>query len=235
MHGACPVTKLVGAVKDGLIYVNAEGPKGEPDPKLSAKSIREIFGRMSMNDSETVVLIGAGHSVGKTHGACPKGGGKPHKENPTSPWKGACGSGKGEDAFTSGFELPWTQDPIKWNNHFFKQLYKNKCKWEKFKGRGGKWQWKTDDPELAKPVAPGLEKQPIGMLTSDVALLHDPSYLKLVKMFAEDNDAMDRAFSHAWYKLTTRDMGPHTRCKGSNVPPPQVTPFLNLPFTLSLV
>ena len=227
MHGECPVSKLVGAVKDGLIYVNAEGPKGEPDPKLSAQSIRDIFGRMSMNDSETVALIGAGHSVGKTHGACPKGGGKPHKENPTSPWKGACGSGKGEDAFTSGFELPWTQDPVKWDNSFFKTLYGNK--WKKFIGPGGKWQWKNDgDQILARAVAPGLKKQPVGMLTSDVALLHDPSYLKLVKMFAKDNDALETAFSHAWYKLTTRDMGPHTRCKGPTVPPPQVTPFLKI-------
>ena len=234
MHGACPVSKLVGAVKDGLIYVNAEGPEGEPDPKLSARSIRDIFGRMSMNDSETVALIGAGHSVGKCHGACSKGGGKPSKDNPTAPWKGACGSGKGEDTYTSGFELPWTPNPVKWDNSYFKTLSENK--WKKFKGPGGKWQWKNEgDPILAEPVATGLKKQPIGMLTSDVALLNDPSYLKLVKMFAKDNDALDTAFSNAWYKLTTRDMGPHTRCKGTNVPPPQVNPIPIPPLTFSLV
>ena len=152
-------------------------------------------------------------------------------------WKGACGSGKGKDAFTSGFELPWTPNPVKWDNSFFKVLSENK--WYKFKGPGGKYQWKLADDKakqvLSKPVQPGLEKPAVGMLTSDVALLHDSKYKELVKMFAKDNDALETAFSHAWYKLTTRDMGPHTRCKGPNVPPPQVTPFLELPFNLSLV
>ena len=120
-------------------------------------------------------------------------------------------------------------ESCKMGQQFFKTLYENK--WKKFKGPGEKFQWKIEgDPILAKAVAPGLKKQPVGMLTSDVALLHDPSYLKLVKMFAEDNDALETAFSHAWYKLTTRDMGPHTRCKGPTVPPPQVTPFLKPPF-----
>ena len=170
-HGECPVDNLRGAVDDAtLIYVNAEGPKGEPDPVLSARSIRDIFGKMDMNDSETVALIGAGHSVGKCHGACPKGGGKPSKDNPTDPYRGACGSGKGKDAYTSGFELPWTTTPLTWDNGYFKTLLK--YEWKKFKGPGGKWQWNIDGDQVLAPPSHGTEKEPIGMLTSDIALLH---------------------------------------------------------------
>jgi len=211
INGTCK--KPLGSTTVGLIYLNPEGPMGEPIPEGSARDIRDAFGRMAMNDSETVALIGGGHAFGKTHGACPAGAGPSPKEDPSNPWPGMCGTGKGKDAFTSGFELKWTPDPTQWDNAYFKALQENE--WEKHKGPGGHWQWRVKN-------ATGLLEE-IGMLTSDVSLKHDPEgeYQKLVELWAHDQASFDHAFSHAWYKLTTRDMGPVTRCVGKNVPPAQ--------------
>lgn len=198
------------------------GPHGAPSPALSAHDIRAIFARMGMNDSETVALVGGGHSVGKAHGACPHGGGLPPKERPARPWQGTCGAGKGPDAFTSGFDLPWTEDPVQWDNGFFKVLLAHEP-WVSEEGPGGKTQWKPSQGRpVARPVSPGGPPEPLGMLTSDVAFLHDPAYRELVEQFARDAPAFELAFAHAWYKLTTRDMGPRARCRGDSVPPPQV-------------
>eukprot|EP00092_Neocalanus_flemingeri_P034517 GFUD01037532.1.p1 GENE.GFUD01037532.1~~GFUD01037532.1.p1 ORF type:complete len:735 (-),score=126.35 GFUD01037532.1:88-2292(-) len=220
----CPVNGTckspLGTSTVGLIYVNPEGPMGVPVPKKSSIDIRDVFGRMNMNDTETVALIGGGHSFGKTHGACPAGAGKSPKEDPENPWSGLCGSGKGNDTFTSGFEFPWTTNPTVWDNEFFKNLLA--FEWQIYKGPGSHFQWTMKGNH--RPVAPsvdGKRKQTIGMLTTDLALIHDDSYLKIVKTFASDLGAFDHAFAHAWYKLTTRDMGPVTRCVGDNIPPAQ--------------
>ena len=211
-NGKCEAP--LGASTMGLIYVNPEGVMGEPIPDKSAVNIREVFARMAMNDTETVALIGGGHAFGKTHGACPDGAGPSPMEDPENSWPGNCGTGKGADAFTSGFEGAWTPTPTKWSNTYFQELLDNT--WEVHIGPGGHNQWKSKD--LGDDIM---------MLTTDVSLLHDPKgeYQKIVRNFADDQDALDKAFSHAWYKLTTRDMGPVSRCIGPDVPPAQ--PFQN--------
>jgi len=202
----CKITgkckKPLGSTTIGLIYLNPEGPVVEgpdgkwapnPDPAASALDIRDAFKRMGMNDTETVALIGGGHAFGKTHGACTAGPGDPPAKNITNPWMGMCGSGKGNDTFTAGFEGPWTTTPTAWSNEFFKVLQEST--WEKHMGPGGHWQWRIQDAN--GPLA-GVMR-----LTSDVALLHDPSYRKIVAEFAENIDSLDMAFASAWFKLTT--------------------------------
>jgi catalase-peroxidase len=174
-----------------------------------------------MNDSETVALIGGGHAFGKTHGACPNGAGPDPMMQPRNPWPGKCGTGKGKDAFTSGFEGPWTTKPTTWDNEYFKNL--RDYTWEPFKGPGGHYQWRVKDGKT--PQAPGAfgGLQNIMLLTSDVSLTKDPTgkFQPIVEQFANDMGAFSDAFAHAWYKLTTRDMGPVSRCLGDDVPPPQ--------------
>jgi len=200
----------LGTTTVGLIYVNPEGPMGQPIPEQSAPQIRDTFKRMGMNDSETVALIGGGHAFGKAHGACPDGAGPSPGEDPENPWPGNCGTGKGADTFTSGFEGPWTSNPTSWDNSYFKYLVE--FDWQKEVGPGGHYQW-----------APHGDNAPEGvmMLTSDVSLLYDDTYREIVQQYAADQALLDSQFSHAWYKLTTRDMGPVTRYVGSAVPPAQ--------------
>uniref|UniRef100_A0A7S4BLV4 Plant heme peroxidase family profile domain-containing protein n=1 Tax=Chrysotila carterae TaxID=13221 RepID=A0A7S4BLV4_CHRCT len=202
-----------------LADLNPEGPMGSPDPSRSAGEIRDTFGRMAMNDTETVALIGGGHAFGKAHGACPDGAGPSPKEDPTNPWPGKCGSGKGADAFTSGFEGPWTTRPTHWDNEYFQLLVNHE--WEVHKGPGGRHQWRVRNG--SQPLAPGPAggTQPTMMMTSDIALTMDPtgSYQKIIHEFAAKPEVFDRQFAHAWYKLTTRDVGPVTRCFGPDVPP----------------
>ena len=219
VNGKCD--RPLGSTTVGLIYLNPQGPMGEPVPHASALEVRDTFARMAMNDSETVALIGGGHAFGKTHGACPKGPGPDPDQDPMHPWPGACGTGKGADAFTSGIEGPWTTDPTHFDNVYFKELVGND--WVVHKGPGGAWQWRVNGTSPTAPSVDGRGRQDIQMMTSDVSLLHDPEgkYQPIVKKFAEDEDAFARAFSHAWYKLTTRDMGPVTRCVGPDVPPAQ--------------
>jgi len=194
----------LGATTVGLIYVNPEGPvmekggKPVPDPALSVKEIRRTFALMGHSDRGTVALIGGGHAIGKVHGACPKGAGPSPEEayNATpmgTPWPGLCGTGKGKDTFTSGFEGPWTTRPLRWDNEFFKVMLENE--WEKHIGPGGHWQWRISN--ATGPLA-GLMR-----LTSDLALLRDEEYLRIVKEFAGDMRAFDDAFDDAWFKLTT--------------------------------
>ena len=217
INGKCK--KPLGSTTIGLIYLNPEGPMGQPIPEHSANEIRDTFGRMNMNDSETVALIGGGHSFGKTHGACAAGAGKSPKEDPEKPWPGLCGSGRGEDAYTSGFEFPWTKTPTKWNTEYFQNLVN--FSWKVGKGPGDRFQWRAEGISPHTRSANGSQQQNIGMLTTDVALLRDPVYTDLVKKWAIDEDDFNNAFKHAWYKLTTRDMGPVTRCLGKNIPPTQ--------------
>lgn len=200
VQGHCK--KPLGSTTVGLIYLNPEGPVVQgpdgtwapnPDPAESAKDVRDAFGRMGMNDMETVALIGGGHAIGKTHGACPEGAGASPAEDPENPWPGKCGTGKGKDAFTAGFEGPWTTTPTKWGNEYFRVLQNST--WEKHKGPGGHWQWRIKD--ATGPLA-GVMR-----LTSDVALLHDTEYAKIVKTFAEDQAVFDQTFAEAWHKLTT--------------------------------
>eukprot|EP01127_Copromyxa_protea_P001346 TRINITY_DN11363_c0_g1_i1.p1 TRINITY_DN11363_c0_g1~~TRINITY_DN11363_c0_g1_i1.p1 ORF type:complete len:685 (-),score=163.62 TRINITY_DN11363_c0_g1_i1:27-2042(-) len=207
VNGECDVP--LGSTTIGLIYVNPEGPMGNPIPEKSAGEVRDTFSRMNMDDKETVALIGGGHAFGKTHGACPLGPGPSPKEDPSNPWPGKCGSGKGKDTFTSGFEGPWTTKPTTWSNLYFQELAKNT--WSVEVGPGGHHQWKTAS-------VPGIM-----MLTTDISLTRDPtgSYQKYVKLFAQDLAELEDTFSHAWYKLVSRDIGPVTRCAGPWVPPPQ--------------
>lgn len=202
----------LGTTTIGLIYVNPEGPQGRPVPEGSAPQVRDTFARMGMNDTETVALIGGGHSFGKTHGACPDGAGPSPAEDPENPWPGNCGTGKGNDTYTSGFEGPWTTEPTRWDNGFFVNLLQ--YEWEAVIGPGGHYQWRPDPRK--HPDAPAIM-----MLTSDISLTVDSVFLDIVKRFANDQEEFERQFSHAWYKLTTRDMGPVTRCIGSDVPPAQ--------------
>uniref|UniRef100_A0A7S0LRE2 Plant heme peroxidase family profile domain-containing protein n=1 Tax=Coccolithus braarudii TaxID=221442 RepID=A0A7S0LRE2_9EUKA len=222
VNGTC-VTPL-GSTTVGLIYLNPEGPLGQPLPEKSAYDVRDAFARMAMNDTETVALIGGGHSFGKTHGACPEGHGPSPKEDPANPWPGKCGDGKGANAFTSGFEGPWTTNPTTWDNGYFKNLVSHD--WVVHKGPGGHYQWKVNG---TSPSAPGPQggEQDIMMLTSDISLSKDPLYRPIIEDWATDDGAkrFDHAWSHAWYKLVTRDMGPITRCVGPLTPPAQPFQF----------
>lgn len=203
----------LGATALELIYVNPEGPMGVPDPALLVRDIRDTFARMDMNDRETVALIGGGHGFGKMHGACPTGPGPNPTESPLNPWPGTCGEGalkgKGANTFTSGFEGAWTFSPTKWGHGYFKGIIY--FKWEKFDGPGGHVQWRPI-PDTTPPVR---------MLTIDIALVNDPSYHNISLEFALNQSALDEAFSHAWYKLMSQDLGPVARCRGNNVPPAQ--------------
>jgi catalase-peroxidase len=208
-----------------LIYVNPEGKMGEPDPQKSADNIRDVFGRMGMDDRENVALIGGGHTFGKAHGAGPDGPGPAPKDQPENPFPGTYGTGKGNDAVGSGLEGPWTDNPTQWDNNYFKFLLK--YEWEKYKGPGGRWQWRVkggNGPQA--PKAAGEGKQDIMMFTTDVALVTDPTYRKYVEEFANDLDAFSEAFAKVWYKLVCRDLGPYSRLVGPELPPPQDFQYL---------
>ena len=215
----------LGAVQMGLIYVNPQGPNGNPDPVAAARDIRETFRRMAMNDEETVALIAGGHTFGKTHGAAdadeyvgPEPEGADIEEQGLG-WKNTYGSGKGSDTITSGLEGAWTVAPTQWDNNFFENLFN--YEWELIKGPGGAWQWTPKD-ESAQGTVPDAhdpaKKHAPMMLTTDLSLKADPAYQKISRRFYENPDAFANAFAKAWYKLTHRDMGPRTRCLGPLVP-----------------
>ncbi len=208
----------------GLIYVNPEGPDGNPDPLAAAKFIRQTFGRMAMNDEETVALIAGGHTFGKAHGAGPDDTIGPEPEGASIEeqgfgWKNSHGSGKGGDTFTSGLEGAWTDNPVKWDNNFFENLYKHE--WELTKSPAGKWQY---TPKNASAVAtvpdahdPSKMHAPM-MLTTDLSLRQDPDYGPIAQRFLENQEELDDAFARAWFKLIHRDMGPRSRYLGPLVP-----------------
>ncbi|HEX3715416.1 MAG TPA: catalase/peroxidase HPI [Trebonia sp.] len=213
----------LGAVQMGLIYVNPEGPNGNPDPLASARDIRETFGRMAMNDEETVALIAGGHTFGKTHGAGPGESVGPDPE--AAPlelqglgWKSSYGSGVGQDAITSGLEVTWTYHPTRWDNEFFHILFA--YEWELFQSPAGANQWrpKGGSGNDLVPEAFGDGKREPRMLTSDLALRLDPIYEPISRRFANDQAAFADAFARAWFKLTHRDMGPVVRYLGPEVP-----------------
>jgi catalase-peroxidase len=213
-----------GATTMGLIYVNPEGPEGKPDPAAAAKDIRVTFGRMAMNDEETVALIAGGHTFGKTHGAGPgahlaqEPEGAPI-ENQGLGWTSAYKTGIAGDAITSGLEVTWTTTPTQWSNGFFDHLFK--FEWELTQSPGGANQWKPKGDAGANTVPDahdsGKKKQP-AMLTTDVALLADPAYAKISRDFYEHPEKFADAFARAWFKLTHRDMGPRARYLGPEVP-----------------
>ena len=217
-----------GAVQMGLIYVNPEGPNGNPDPLAAAKDIRETFRRMAMNDEETVALIVGGHTVGKTHGAA--GGDYVGAEPEGAPieqqqigWRNTFGSGKGADTITSGLEGAWTNEPTKWDNGFLENLYK--YEWELTSSPAGANQWTPKNPEAQGTVPdahdPSKRHAPM-MLTTDLALRLDPIYGPISKRFYENPDQLADAFGRAWYKLLHRDMGPVSRYLGPWVPETQL-------------
>jgi catalase-peroxidase len=215
----------LGAVQMGLIYVNPEGPNGVPDPLAAAIDIRETFGRMAMNDEETVALIAGGHTFGKTHGAGdPDANVGPEPEGASLElqglgWKNAFGSGKGADAITSGLEVIWTQKPTEWTNLFFDNLFG--FEWELTKSPAGANQWVAKDaPESAYVPGPddASPKRKPTMLTTDLALRFDPIYEPISKRFHENPDQFADAFARAWFKLTHRDLGPIQRYLGPEVP-----------------
>ena len=212
----------LGAVQMGLIYVNPEGPDGNPDPLASAKDIRETFGRMAMNDEETVALIAGGHSFGKCHGSGdpsligpePEGGAI---EDQGLGWKSKYRTGIGPDVITGGPEVTWSQTPTQWSNHFFENLFK--YEWELTKSPAGVHQWRAKDAEAVIPDAFDKSKTHVPtMLTTDLALRFDPSYEKISRRFHENPEQFADAFARAWFKLTHRDMGPLVRYLGPLVP-----------------
>ena len=214
--------KPLAAVQMGLIYVNPEGPNGNPDPVAAAKDIRETFGRMGMNDVETVALIAGGHTLGKTHGAGASShvGPEPEAagiEEQGMGWKSDFKSGKGADAITSGLEVIWTATPTKWNHMYFRMLFDNE--WELTKSPAGANQWVAKDVGEIFPDAFDSEKKhrPT-MLTTDLSLRFDPVYEKISKEFYDNPEKFDDAFAKAWFKLTHRDMGPSTNYLGPEVP-----------------
>tara|TARA_B100001057_G_scaffold308413_2_gene308532 strand:- start:279 stop:2351 length:2073 start_codon:yes stop_codon:yes gene_type:complete len=215
----------LGAVQMGLIYVNPEGPNGDPDSLAAARDIRETFGRMAMDDEETVALIAGGHTFGKAHGA-----GDPNQYVGTEPegasleeqglgWKNSFGTGNAEYTITSGLEGAWTTNPVKWDNEYFDNLFG--YEWEKTKSPAGATQWIPKDAAADGTVPdahdPSKRHAPI-MFTTDLALRVDPEYVKISRRFHKNPDQFAEAFSKAWYKLTHRDMGPRSRCLGSMVP-----------------
>lgn len=216
----------VGAVQMGLIYVNPEGPNGEPDPLKAAHDIRETFRRMAMNDEETVALIAGGHSFGKTHGAA--SGDYVGKEPEGCPvigqglgWKSTYGTGSGADAITSGLEVTWTSTPTQWGNGFFDNLFGHE--WELEQSPAGANQWVAKDAEATIPDPDGTpNKRKPTMLTTDLALRMDPAYEEISRRFHADLDTFRLAFAKAWYKLLHRDMGPVERYLGPEVAEPQL-------------
>lgn len=214
--------KPLAAVQMGLIYVNPEGPDGNPDPIAAAKDIRDTFGRMAMNDEETVALIAGGHTFGKTHGAGPADhvGKEPEAESIEAQgfgWNSTYNSGKGRDAISSGLEVTWTETPTQWSNNFFKNLFENE--WELTKSPAGAHQWVAKNGSETIPDAfdPDKKHRPT-MLTTDLSLKFDPEYEKISRRFYENPDAFADAFARAWFKLTHRDMGPRARYLGPDVP-----------------
>ena len=215
----------LAAVQMGLIYVNPEGPNGNPDPIASARDIRETFGRMAMNDEETVALIAGGHTFGKTHGAAdpskyvgPEPAGATLEEQSMG-WKNTFGKGNAEDTITSGLEGAWTTTPTQWSNNYFENLFG--YEWELTKSPAGAHQWKPKGDAGANTVpdahVPSKKHAPI-MLTTDIALRMDPAYEKVSRRFYENPDQFADAFARAWFKLTHRDMGPRARYLGPEVP-----------------
>ncbi len=214
----------LAAVQMGLIYVNPEGPNGNPDPLLAARDIRDVFARMAMNDEETVALIAGGHAFGKTHGAGdPALVGREPEAAPIEEqglgWKSAFGTGKGDDTIGGGPEVIWTNTPTQWSNNFFRILFS--FEWELTKSPAGAYQWKPKDNAGAgtvpDPHDPSKSRAP-SMLTTDLALRFDPVYEKISRRFYENPDELADAFARAWFKLTHRDMGPRTRYLGPEVP-----------------
>ncbi len=212
----------LAAVQMGLIYVNPEGPDGNPDPIAAAKDIRDTFERMAMNDEETVALIAGGHTFGKTHGAASSDhvGKEPEAadiELQGLGWKNSFGSGKGSDAITSGLEVTWTKTPTQWSNNFFENLFG--FEWELSKSPAGAHQWVAKNAEAIIPDAFDSTKKHLPtMLTTDLSLRLDPVYEKISRRFLENPDAFADAFARAWFKLTHRDMGPRARYLGPDVP-----------------
>lgn len=214
----------LAAVQMGLIYVNPEGPNGNPDPVAAAKDIRETFARMGMNDEETVALIAGGHSFGKCHGAGPATHVGPEPE--AAPieeqglgWKSSFGTGKGGDTISSGLEVTWTNTPTKWSNNFLRILFAHE--WELTKSPAGAHQWKPKGDGGAGTVPDAhdpTKRHAPSMLTTDLSLRFDPVYEKISRRFLENPDQLTEAFSHAWFKLTHRDMGPRSRYLGPEVP-----------------
>jgi len=212
----------LAAVQMGLIYVNPEGPDGNPDPIKAAYDIRDTFGRMAMNDEETVALIAGGHSFGKTHGAAPASH-VAHEPEAAGlaemgfGWKNTFRTGKGPDTITSGLEVTWTNTPTKWSNNFFENLFNNE--WELTKSPGGAHQWVAKGADATVPDAynPSKKHRPT-MLTTDLSLRLDPTYEKISRRFMEHPDQLADAFARAWFKLTHRDMGPRARYLGPEVP-----------------
>jgi len=210
----------------GLIYVNPEGPNGDPDPVAAAKDIRETFARMAMNDEETVALIAGGHTFGKTHGAGPATNVGPEPE--AAPleaqglgWRSAYGSGKGGDAITSGLEVTWTSTPTHWSNNFFWNLFG--YEWELEKSPAGANQWVAKGrPQTIPDAFDASRRHPPTMLTTDLSLRFDPAYEKISRRFYEHPDEFADAFARAWFKLTHRDMGPVSRYLGPLVPAEQL-------------
>ena len=214
----------LGAVQMGLIYVNPQGPNGNPDPIAAARDIRETFARMAMDDEETVALIAGGHSFGKTHGAGPEShvGREPEGAELADQglgWASSFGSGKAGDAITSGLEVTWTSTPTQWSNEFFANLFG--YEWELSKSPAGAHQWVAKDPAAANKIPhahdPNKRQAPT-MLTTDLSLRMDPAYEKISRRFFENPDQFADAFARAWFKLTHRDMGPRVRYLGKEVP-----------------
>jgi catalase-peroxidase len=212
----------LAAVQMGLIYVNPEGPNGNPDPIAATKDIRETFARMAMNDEETVALIAGGHSFGKTHGAGDAANVGPEPEaagieEQGLGWKSRFGSGKGGDTISSGIEVTWTQTPAKWSYYFFENLFK--YEWELTKSPAGAYQWVAKNAGMVIPDAHDASKHhPPAMLTTDLSLRFDPVYEKISRRFYEHPLEFADAFARAWFKLTHRDMGPRARYLGPEVP-----------------
>ena len=220
--GERQLSEPLGAVQMGLIYVNPEGPNGNPDPIAAAKDIRETFFRMAMNDEETVALIAGGHTFGKAHGAGDPSliGPEPEGaalENQGLGWKSKHGTGIGADAITGGPEVTWTQTPTKWSNHFFDNLFK--YEWELTKSPAGAKQWKAKNADASIPDAFDKSKKHLPtMLTTDLSLRFDPAYEKISRRFYQHPEQFADAFARAWFKLTHRDMGPIVRYRGKLVP-----------------
>ncbi|KVC66589.1 catalase/peroxidase HPI [Burkholderia stagnalis] len=212
----------LAAVQMGLIYVNPEGPDGNPDPLAAARDIRDTFARMAMNDEETVALIAGGHTFGKTHGAGPASsvGAEPEAagiEEQGLGWKSSFGTGKGRDAITSGLEVTWTSTPTQWSNNFFENLFG--YEWELTKSPAGAHQWVAKGADAVIPDAYDPSKKHLpSMLTTDLSLRFDPAYEKISRRFYENPDQFADAFARAWFKLTHRDMGPRARYLGPDVP-----------------